>query len=90
MVEMLFRAVIGVGIVAAVFGLFAFSNATAVNANLPEVPVQVSTWELKELPKPTSPKADHRPANPCDVVDSAGHSVESGVKGAPVEDPYAG
>jgi len=90
MSEMRIRAAIGVTMVALGLGLVACTDATQVNPNPPEAPIQIVTWDLRELPRLAVAKAEPPAGIPCDPGKPAGENVDPEVEPAPAEDPYAG
>jgi len=78
------------GIVALGLGLVACTDATKVNSNPPQAPIQVLKGDLAELPKLVAVQAGPTPNIPCDVGEPPGERFDFGAETAPVEDPYAG
>jgi len=84
------KAAMGLAIVGLGLGLLACSDATKVNSNPAQVPIQVLRAELAELPKRAAAQAGPPPTVFCDVDEPPGEKPDLGAEAAPVEDAYAG
>ena len=90
MPKMRFGSAIKLGVVALGLVLLACTDATKVNSNPPQTPIQVSKGELAELSKLAAAQAGPTPNIPCDVGEPPGEKFDFGAEAAPLEDPYAG